>query len=165
MKQRNPAVKQYLAEIRRALSCPRNLKRAFIGNMRRMLSDVSPTATLAELYEEFGTPEAIADGFDRTENAYALRAYAKSLGRTTAVLASLSAVICTALVVLALIPNPFVPSYTLDFTSNSNRVTIVSVTRNEVGDYLVQLVGSISPEDVLDHITITIVPNGEEGGE
>ena len=160
MKRRNKAVRLYLKELRRALDCPGNLKRAFTDNMRDMLGDVSETATLAELYEEFGTPEDIAAGFDATENLYALKAQAKRLGRIMTGLSAVTGGICAILIALLLIPNPFIQHQSYTFSTKSDDTWILSVEQSSPNVYIITIGGNMNGKSASDELIITTEADG-----
>lgn len=66
MSDKKKIIQQYLKEVTSGLNCPRSLKSVFIGELKNEIaafSDSREDITLSELYEKFGTVDAIAAGF------------------------------------------------------------------------------------------------------
>lgn len=64
-------IRRYLSEVGNKLSCPKPLKTTFLSELRERIDFYrSPNreVTIEALYEEFGSPEEIADGFFNRED-------------------------------------------------------------------------------------------------
>lgn len=64
-------IRRYLSEVGNKLSCPKPLKTTFLSKLRERIDFYrSPNreVTIEALYEEFGSPEEIADGFFNRED-------------------------------------------------------------------------------------------------
>jgi len=62
----NTVFKQYVREIRKLLPCNARLKKRCIAELEMDVStylENKPAATLADLYDAFGTPQSIAESF------------------------------------------------------------------------------------------------------
>lgn len=65
MKKNNRVVKQYLKEVSDGLDCPRSVKSVFISEFKSDIFNYAANdiVDMDDLYDKFGTPESIADGF------------------------------------------------------------------------------------------------------
>ena len=76
-------IKQYLKEVRGKLICPLSMKSVFLGELKGSVLEYAENkenVTIEALYEEFGSPAEIADGFlDRTDYQELLKKAKKKL--------------------------------------------------------------------------------------
>lgn len=76
----NKELSQYFQRLERLLDCPKDLRRAFLNQTRRMAEDFvqgRPDTTQKELIDYLGEPEELAQGFLETLDSEVIKCYKK----------------------------------------------------------------------------------------
>ena len=97
-------VKQYLGELDLFLSCDKETKKNFFAMIRERINDLQnehPRLTLYILYQEIGSPEEIARGFETNEMVEQLIEIKKKRKKGRIILGILAAIVLPLFVYLA----------------------------------------------------------------
>lgn len=99
-----PAVKQYLKEVDKRISCPSSLKRNFLHQLRSELECLADGADtdLTLLAEEFGPPEELAEEFLSELGSRAAARYLKTRRRLLTLVLAVAVMALTALLGLGM---------------------------------------------------------------
>lgn len=66
MRKNDHIIKQYLKEVSAELNCPKSVKSVYASELRNDILNYfsnNDSVSIDDLYDNFGTPESIADGF------------------------------------------------------------------------------------------------------
>lgn len=123
MKKNKHIIQQYLKEITAALNCPKSVKAVYASDLKNdilnYLSDNdSDSISINELYDKFGTPEDIADGF-YDKNDYKLLLKKAKRRAALWMFVSIFAIIFVVLIIMVVL-----------YASNELSNVIVSVTNS-----------------------------------
>lgn len=97
-----PAVKQYLKEVDKRISCPSSLKRNFLHQLRGELECRSDGRDLTVLAEEFGPPEELAEEFMAELGSRAAARYLQTRRRLLTLVLAVAVMALTALLGLGM---------------------------------------------------------------
>ncbi len=107
---RNKAVHGYIREINKSLTCSKDMKKALLHEIEQQvleLEDRIQVPTIDDLYNEIGSPQEIAQGFESKTDIEAIKKkstkYRKA--KTICLISSILAIIVTVIAIVAVCSN------------------------------------------------------------